>query len=198
MKILAIDFNIIMYNCIKLYADKVNINENSTLVWEMLQDEMEIKQHINVDAKVIKKIIALLKANQSAKIALLDNQSAIVKDINDEDKVEITNIDFFHDLLYSEKDIEKWKKDKYDDLNWLGYLLYKDKVEKCTWIKMPNSYRCTNNIENDVEIINFSNIDINLMNDFDKIYFSFSPYYIPYEYKYLYDMIAEFIKEDEE
>lgn len=202
MKILSVDFNIVMHNYIKLYADKVDIKENPTLIWEMLENEMEIKQHLGIDAKVLKKIVALFKLNHCTHFYFLDNQKDIVNDINnlkkEYDEIELTNIDFFHDLIYTNEDIINWKKDKYDDSNWLGYLLYKDEIDKCQWIKMPNSYRCNNNVEDDVEIINFSNININDFSDFDIIYFSFSPCYVPYEYKYIYDIICDFLKEEDD
>lgn len=198
MKILHINFNIIMYNCIKLYADKVNISENPNVIWGYLNDTMEIDNHVCLDAKVLSAIIALIKKNKSAKFIPIVSPIAIVEDsLKQNDKIDITNIDFFHDLVTYEEEIKDWEKDKYNEMNWLGYLIYKDKVNSCEWIKAPNSFKCTNNIIDDVTISNIYELS-ELKDDYDIIYFNLCPHFVPPKYEYIFKLFCDFFKDDEE
>ena len=198
MKILSIDFNIIMSGCIKLYADKINTNEAPKLIWDYLNDVYEMDKYTNIDARILSAIVTLIKKNKSAKFTPIISPHAIVDEvIKLNNPVDIINIDFFHDLVNEEKEIEEWKNDKFTDLNWLGYLIYKDKVENCTWIKAPNSFRCNNHIEDDVTIMNISDIK-ELDSDFDIIYFTLSPHFVPYKYEYIFKLICEIFAEEKE
>ena len=80
MKILCIDFNIIMSPCIRLYADKVMLNENATTLWGRLEDEMGINAYLSYDAKIlldIAKIVGKAKALGKS-VFILDSQKEIV------------------------------------------------------------------------------------------------------------------------
>ena len=197
MKILCINFNIVMYNCIKLYADKVNINENPKLIWDYLNDVYEMDKHTSIDARILSSLIALIKKNKSAKFAPIISPRAIVEEMKDNSNIDITNISFFHDLVNTKEEIEDWDKDNYTDLNWLGYLIYKNKVENCTWVKAPNSFPCENNIVDDVKILNIYDID-KLGNDYDIIYFNLSPHFVPYKYEYIFRLFCDFFSNDTE
>lgn len=196
MKILSIDFNIIMSSCIKLYADKININENPRLVWDYLNDVYEMDKHVYLDAKILSSLIALIKKNKSAKFAPITTPRAIVEEVlKENEKVDITNIDFFHNLITVEEEIKEWDEDNYNDLNWLGYLIYKDKIENCTWVKAVNSFPCENNIVNDVKIYNTFEID-KLEDDYDIIYFTLSPHYVPYKFEYIFRLFCDFFSDN--
>lgn len=188
MKILAIDFNIIMYNCIRLYEEKFSKLENPTQFWNRLEFENEIDKHLYVDKDTLLKIIEIIRVNKAAQLIKLNHQEEIVDWLNSEQKYDLVNIDYKHDLVYDDNDIEDFKLDFHRDSNWVGYLLYVDMLNSCKWLKAPNSIRCFNNIEDDVEVINLKDYK-EIENDFDMIFLCSSEEYVPYKFKIYYDMI---------
>ena len=202
-KILSIDFDIIMYPCIKLYNEHIGGSMNPTQIWKWLEEEKEIEPFLNYDAKILI-ILAKIIKNQMKKGAQLvcynEHQESVdnLKTwdcFENEEPFDITNIDFHHDVWYREEDKDLlFSFNKYNCSNWLGYLFIKNKTSKIVWYKASNSdLPYENNIIN--EIYNISNLE--QLNDetFDIIYFVKSPQWVHYKYHHLYDLISEVNKE---
>lgn len=64
-KILSIDFDIIMYPCIKMYNDKVSGNANPTQLWQGLEHDFNIANILSYDWNLVKYIAQLIKKNKS-------------------------------------------------------------------------------------------------------------------------------------
>lgn len=60
MKILSIDFDAIMFPCIKLYNDYCTGNENSTQIWNRIDFERDIQQYLKYDANVYQDIVKFI------------------------------------------------------------------------------------------------------------------------------------------
>lgn len=198
MKILSIDFNYIMYPCIKLYSKYVNDEDNATLNWEIIQNELGIENFLCYDGEVLKLISSLIRRNQKNDVPLylITNHKEIVDGISKltSDPIEITNIDWRHDISSTKNDIENVSNfDKYNDSNWVGYLQTHGKLSKYTWIKARNSDDCPTDILDKLhlscEVGTVRNIP-ELPNDYDAVYFCLSPNQVPYKYKHLYELIG--------
>ena len=180
--ILVIDFSYIMYPVIRLYADGVNIEENSTVLWRQFSELYGLDTNIlKYDATAYKNIIKLV-----TKLACKNNSIESAMDMKllcDEMKLSdetynITNIDYFDDMDFVDE-----ISDKYNDLNWVNYLYNKDKVESYTWISTS-----TSRVKSYPESTSISKIDKISETKWDKVLLVFSPLFVPYEYKNLFDI----------
>ena len=201
-KILSIDFDIIMYPCITLYNGDVDGGDNPTELWRQLEDEYGLENYniLTYDRKVlleIAKIIAYF--HQKGKPIYFINEHQEIVDLLkktstwDQDKYNIYNVDFHHDLWYDRSAFSDiLKADEYSCANWLGYLYLTKRATGITWLKAPNS--------EEPEIKAYGgDIPINTLRirefdklydiDFDEIYFCFSPQWVPNKYRIFYDLI---------
>lgn len=197
MKVLSIDFNYIMSTCIKLYRHLCG-EENTN--WERIEYELDIERFLCYDGEILKQLAFLIRKNitNGAKIFTIEQHKEIVDIINDfskeNEKVDITNIDWFHDIAGSKEEIENVINfDKYSNTNWIGYLQLKKKLGAYTWVKASNSptilEEIIEQIDLSVEIANKFCIP-ELDNDYNIICVSFSPAQVPYKYKHLFDLIT--------
>lgn len=211
--ILSIDFDIIMYPCIKLYNDQVPGDENPTVLWNNLEERFDIDHFLTYDARLYIEIVKCVKeavANGAKLIQIEDHDKLVdwIKGFDDEfyndeeNKYNITNIDFHHDLMYRKLDKSAITRfDKYNCSDWLGYLYLKKKAQSITWVKAPNSIPYCNDFGEikDLEILPKSEIGIlNKTNKFDYVFLCLSPQWVPYKFKHLYDLIIELFKEEDD
>lgn len=201
MNILSIDFDIIMYPCIKLYNDKVGGESNPTELWRYLEHEYELENFINYDAKYLLKVAKILKQviDDGAKLIPIQEHQEIVdylkeRETYQDERYNIYNIDFHHDLWYREEDKNMILSfDKYNCSNWLGYLLMQDKTESCHWVCAGNSGGCPdkfegkNTLETKTRLMEFEVEDLK----FDYVFFCLSPQWIPYQFHHLYQLLVE-------
>ena len=103
--ILSIDFDIVMYPCIKLYNDKVGGEDNPTRLWEFLEREHDIQEFINYDAKYLLALATLIKntVHNGAKLHMITEHQEIVDHLKetgafDEETFIVNNIDL--SILY--------------------------------------------------------------------------------------------------
>ena len=222
-KILSIDFDYIMFPCIRLYNDICEGIENPSITWSNIKYNRGVEDNfLTYDANAYTTIVKLIKAivdkdNNIDKIAIVEHQNIIdilnkyefnernQPDNKDKElsfKYDLLNIDFHHDVLYRAQDRTAIKNfNKYNCSNWVGYLFIKDKIDKYTWIKAANSDMYDNRLSGTYDIkINYESI--RLLSDpkkfieeqetkFDKIFLCFSPQWVPYQYKHLYDLIVD-------
>lgn len=198
MKILSIDFNYIMYPCIKLYRKYCSDEDNAAINWDFVQNELEIENFLCYDGEVLKQLSSLIRRNQKNDVPLylITNHKEIVDSISKltADPIELTNIDWHHDISSDRNDVEDVSNfDKYDSYNWVGYLQSQGKLSKYVWIKARNSDICPPDIldrlQFSYDIGNTRNIS-ELPDDYDAIYLCFSPNLVPYKYKHLYELIG--------
>ena len=148
--ILSIDFDYIMYPCIRLYNDMAAGGENSTAIWYNIENNRGVdEKFLSYDATTYKTIVKLVKfiteRYPNVKLYPIKEHEEIVDNLKklpnyDESKFNITNIDFHHDIMYRPQDrAQMINFKKYNCSNWAGYLILNDKIENYTWIKAPNS-----------------------------------------------------------
>ena len=206
MRILVVDFDIIMHSCIKLYDNRIaqHPEENPNIIWEMLENEFGLNKFMSYDSKILVDIARLIKksiGNQSEFI-LVKTNSECLKDILSIENfsnitIDITNIDYHHGILKSDEQLQEVSDfDNYDSFSWIGYLFTHSKLDNYTWIAAPSS---TQFISEKLKF-DFNRLllkDINSLNcEFDRVYFVRNDRYIPYKYLHLYDLIVELVSKE--
>lgn len=196
VKVLSIDMNYIMYTCIKLYFDSVNPEEYSTITWQALDERRDIDQFLSIDKDAYLKIVKVLKryAKLAEKVKFVDHQKDIVNNLvldNDGIMYEITNFDFYHDLFVDpKKDKQKLKHfNKYNDMNWVGYIDAKEKLFSYHWYSNPNSPVLDQSIKFNTERISHHSyheldglFEDSVYSIFEEIYISHSPNLVPHKF----------------
>ena len=205
--ILSIDFDYIMFPCINLYNDITSGGENATVIWEMLKRERGISdEFLLYDPKAYRAIIKLIKTikdkDKNIELISITEHDELVSEIalGDETKYDLVNIDFHHDIMYRPTDRKNLKNfGTYNCSNWVGYLMLNNKINSYTWIKAPNSSLYDHKLDGTYDI-KFETESIRAIEDldtflsnhcFDKIFLCFSPQWVPYKYKHLYDLIID-------
>lgn len=206
MRILAVNFNVIMTPCIRLYDSLVDIKENPTILWDSFKNELEIDNHISYDASILELIANFLRdiLNRD-KIPLVCPTSTedYIRFINgwlpaDDTKLDIVNLDYTSGLIptNSPEFQEVSDFDKYNSRNWMTYLFSKDMVNSYEW------YRCVNSKIIPPEDVNFEYKQsplksvmsiISNTDKFDYVLFCFDEHWVPYKYKHLYDLIVSLL-----
>lgn len=196
-KILSIDFDIIMYPCIKMYNDKVGGEANSTQLWQGLENDLDISNILSYDWITLKNIAQLIA--KSKNVHFIKEHQKVVDILKStagwsEDTYELTNVDFHHDLWYRQSDLAAITDfDQYNCSDWAGYLLLKNKLvnNHYTWLKAPNSDMPLqfDNIEYKLDLLKIRDFGSLLEQDFDEVFFCLSPQWVPYKYSKFYDII---------
>lgn len=204
-KILSIDFDIIMYPCIRLYNEKCAGDCNPTELWNYLNHAYDLDSSIRYDATVLQNIAKIIKhsVKNGAKLHLITEHQEIVDSLKtetdfDDTTYSIYNIDFHHDLWYhgdeDKNDIVTF--DRYNCTNWLGYLFLKGKTELIEWFKAPNSEIETNEVKDICAIKRLDEVLGIDFTNFSDVYFCLSPQWVPYKYHHLYRLIGELCEEE--
>lgn len=213
MHVISIDFNYIMYPCIKLYQDLCNEKENASITWNIIENYRGVtKEFLHYDTrsytKITKMIQSIMYKNPRCKLIGIDKHSDLIDKLSNEldegNKLDLVNIDFYHDILYSKADKNKALRfSNYNVNNWVGYLFCKDRIESYTWIKAPNSQFYDHNLDGDTPI-EFNTVTLDYLDKFidipeiwDYIIINFPKYQVPFEYKYLYNLIFELFQRKE-
>lgn len=211
MKILSIDFDIIMYPCIKLYNDKVGGDCNPTELWQMLEQQYELQNFVNYDAKYLLKLAEVIKTavDNGAKLVPITEHQEIVDylvktETYEEDKYDVVNIDFHHDIWYREEDKNSILSfDQYNCSNWLGYLFLKEKTNSIKWACAGNSGGFPTYTKDD-EMVNIIDERVRLLewndkvNDVDYVFLCLSPQWVPYKFHHLYQLLIKLCSSKEE
>lgn len=204
-KILSIDFDIIMYPCIKMYNPYSTGDANPTELWKHFEAVYNFNEaNVYYDAKVLMDIARLIVENvkngarfipiesHDTIVNLLKNQTEIYDD--PEMKYHIFNIDFHHDVSYTRDSLNMISTfDKYNCTDWLAYLELKDKLVQLDWVKAPNSELPAPEmqyiIDNVIPIRNISTLPV----DCDEVYFCLSPQWVHPKYYHLFHLITHMI-----
>lgn len=205
-KILSIDFDIIMYPCIKMYNPYSLGDANSTELWKRFEEIYNFNEaNLYYDAKVLMNIARLIVENvkNGARFIPIESHDSIVKFLkaqtdtyDDPDmKYHIFNIDFHHDVSYSRDSLNMISTfDRYNCTDWLAYLELKDKIIQLDWIKAPNSEMPDPSvqyiIDNVIPIRDIPTLPI----DCDEIYFCLSPQWVHPKYYHLFHLITHMVE----
>lgn len=211
--ILTIDFDYIMWPCIKLYNDLCGGDQNPGESWERIEFERKINNHISYDAKTLKMIALIIKnamKNEKCTFYSIEEHQNLVKILNIEDSendYNVVNVDFHHDIYYHDEDVARMSY--FEDCscaNWLGYIHYIDKLKSYTWIEAPNSDPIPRDLDDELaEKISVK--DSSALNDlktkltkgeisFDYVVFCLSPQWVPYRYYHLFEIICDFVNKE--
>ena len=215
VNILTIDFDYIMFPCIKLYNDLCGGDANPTEVWDIIEHERRINNHISYDANALQCIAKILKgclAVDGCKLHTVTEHQELIKEVGittDEDNIEynITNIDFHHDIYYRPEDVATLSYfNDYNCSNWLGYINYIGKLKSYTWYQAPTSDpimldRYDDELSEKITIklgkrLNeFMESCLNKDITFDHVVFCLSPQWVPYRYHHLFYMLSDIFTE---
>lgn len=194
-RVLILNFDCIMWSCIKLYEKYLSPNENPTVSWAMLEYELEIDKYLSYDAGVLKKIARILKANASAEVVPVDIPKEAVNELLIAE-TSLERLDIMDIYSRSEHHGDLTDDDgfgqPYDDTDCIGYLMQTGITDNVRWLRAPNS------AASPLEPLSFTKCDIQQdeLNMYDTIFFVRSPAIVPYKYQHLYDLLVEiFAKE---
>ena len=203
MKILSIDFDAIMFPCIRLYNEYCYGNENATTIWRQLEFDRDINQYLSYDANVYKNIGKIIFKNikNGAKLIPIQEHQMLVDHLKKYDlldlQFDITNIDYHHDIAYNRNSFVEMEFDNYTCADWAGYLMTLNPETTLTWVGCPGSSPYNEDIKEFTNTITIKRIDeiVDLDDDYDLIYFCLSPQWVPYVYHHLYDLLIDLAKE---
>lgn len=203
MKILSIDFDAIMFPCIRLYNEYCYGNENATTIWRQLEFDRDINQYLSYDANVYKNIGKIIFKNikNGAKLIPIQEHQMLVDHLKKYDlldlQFDITNIDYHHDIAYNRNSFVEMEFDNYTCADWAGYLMTLNSETTLTWVRCPGSSPYNEDIKEFTNTITIKRIDeiVDLDDDYDLIYFCLSPQWVPYVYHHLYDLLIDLAKE---
>ena len=203
MKILSIDFDAIMFPCIRLYNEYCYGNENATTIWRQLEFDRDINQYLSYDANVYKNIGKIIFKNikNGAKLIPIQEHQMLVDHLKKYDlldlQFDITNIDYHHDIAYNRNSFVEMEFDNYTCADWAGYLMTLNPESTLTWVRCPGSSPYNEDIKEFTNTITIKRIDeiVDLDDDYDLIYFCLSPQWVPYVYHHLYDLLIDLAKE---
>lgn len=203
MKILSIDFDAIMFPCIRLYNEYCYGNENATTIWRQLEFDRDINQYLSYDANVYKNIGKIIFKNikNGAKLIPIQEHQMLVDHLKKYDlldlQFDITNIDYHHDIAYNRNSFVEMEFDNYSCADWAGYLMTLNPETTLTWVRCPGSFPYNEDIKEFTNTITIKRIDeiVDLDDDYDLIYFCLSPQWVPYVYHHLYDLLIDLAKE---
>ena len=214
--IVTIDFDYIMFPCIKLYNDMCGGDANPTECWMRIEAERKISNHISYDAKALYSIAAIMKTilsrNKDCKFITVNEHQELIKEVvdkeTDEDiEYDVVNIDFHHDVYYRPDDpINMSYFTDYNCSNWLGYIFYTDRLNSYTWISAPNSDPLDKNVFED-ELRDKITIKSSFgLKDYikevsdpeykvDYLVFCLSPQWVPYRYHHIFNLLSYLLNE---
>lgn len=203
MKILSIDFDAIMFPCIRLYNEYCYGNENATTIWRQLEFDRDINQYLSYDANVYKNIGKIIFKNikNGAKLIPIQEHQMLVDHLKKYDlldlQFDITNIDYHHDIAYNRNSFVEMEFDNYTCADWAGYLMTLNPETTLTWVRCPGSSPYNEDIKEFTNTITIKRIDeiVDLDDNYDLIYFCLSPQWVPYVYHHLYDLLIDLAKE---
>lgn len=205
MNILSVDFDIIMYPCIKLYNAEVGGNCNPTELWRYLEREKEIEPFVNYDANYLLKLAKVMRAavRQGAKLVPIQEHQEIVDFLRKQDAFaastyNLWNIDFHHDIWYRDEDPAQITSfNKYNCANWVGYLALNRKLNSYSWICAGNSEGQLNEEQRNILTNKIRLSDFELGDTkFDYVFFCLSPQWVPYKFHHLYHLLEVMLNDE--
>ena len=133
MKIVTIDFDIIMRPSIESYNYFINEDGDSI---DQLEQEFVHFQNCQADLSIYKLLTDFILNVESEKIFFISSHKDILQFVNE--SVDLINIDHHHDLGYSNESYSETFEISCG--NWVEQLYRENKIKSYTWIHNPNSF----------------------------------------------------------
>jgi hypothetical protein len=205
--ILSIDLDIIMHPSIDLYNEEIFADEDPDELWKDLEETYHYQEHstLSYDEKTVLELAKLIHKNKSKPFHFITSHEEIVTILKNsptynQENYNLVNIDFHHDLWYTEEDFPYIvKEDGYDCTNWLGYLYLKKKIAQMTWMKAPNSSKPNLKIYggkfqlNTLTLREFFRLE---EQDFDEVFVCLSPQWIPPQHRFFYEIFKLIVSKE--
>lgn len=184
MKILTIDFDILMHQDLKFYNESTREGW-FTLLQNPLMHNLKLDTNLfSILTLYITEQIKKIKQNHVYFIKDHDKVNDIIKQLNIKEKIELFNLDFHHDLGYSpDPSLESLNCG-----NWVYKLILENKINSYTWLntkdsKPPNILpNCKYNV---IDIIK-NNYILRELQDIDILIICLSPEWVPPYYQNLF------------
>lgn len=204
-KVLSIDMDYIMGNCIELYNDLAAGNRNEHDLWQMMEQMRNIEPHLQYDENKLAFIFDIFtKGVMDAKpenIMFARNHDCILNLLCTEEGkryvYDVVNIDHHHDIFYSEQNYREVENFDFAFLNdWVWYLNKYNRLRTYTWVCNPTSkdfqkpddnfiidfiYQQTTDYQNP-ELFNCT---------YDYVFICCSPEWFPEKYKHLFFIMKQ-------
>lgn len=193
MKVLSVDFDIIMAPDINLYNPIVP-QENIEKVIQAHPLLAGLRADLNHYKKLVNLLLRVSKDISYSNICVSYSHEHIGKFLKDDNNLEIVNIDHHHDLGYeSNKDYEICTC-----ANWAGHFFKKGKIISYTWLNNSNSGIIPPPQQEDCfSSEQFCDIDENeYIKKFgkpDKIFICLSPEWVPEQYHPLFYLMLDLL-----
>ena len=182
MKVLTIDFDIIMAPSILMY------NHLSDLSWKVLIESSPQFALLQPDyihySRLTEYFWGLLELNSRDSLIFIENHGRIPHYLEGENKIDLINIDHHHDIRYHDD----------DDIfslncgNWVGYLIDNGRLNSYHWINNENSLDC--NIETYKDFYTQETLKNSTLipDKYDKIFICLSEPWVPPYIRPLFDL----------
>lgn len=197
MNIVSIDFDIIMHRSINIYNDLV---DDETSIQNILDENKEAcfipRSDLFLYNYLTNFILKCCQKLSKDNIIFIDDHHQIVDYfdsgvIQGDNDFNIFNIDFHHDIAYSEGDVEN-KVEELDCGNWIKYLFehYSDNFKQYVWINTEESSTIDDRLMTFDRIYTYNikkyNLDA-LIKSADILFICKSVPWVPLEEQQLYD-----------
>lgn len=203
MRVLSIDFDAIMFPCIRLYNENCAGKESDTQIWNMLESRYDIQNFLSYDANLYKDIFKLVIKNiqDGATFVPIKEHDELITYLKDNNQImndmQVVNLDFHHDIMYHRESLSQILDfDKWSCADWLGYLLLKNENNTGIWIRCPGSdgYHSEStgkDFDEKFIVKNLKDLPDILDEQFDIVFLCLSPQWVPHCYHHLYNTIVE-------
>ena len=183
MKIVTIDFDIIMHPSIQLYQNA-----------EEPVDEFLSKFDIGImpaDLELYKELTKFIMSFDKNKIFFIYDHHDIIEEISDiKEPFDLINIDFHHDIGYG--DDMQWNTpllEKIHEGNWVKHLWDTNRLKSYIWYKDYQSDEVVEEGEKYLTEEHFiTNRSLEKLLDADRLYLCLSSPWVPMNYLSLYDL----------
>ena len=191
MKVLSIDFDIIMKPSINAYNNLID-GTNPDMNINKLAKDYPFFSCMAADLVAYVVLTEYIKTIPKEKLVFIqDHREAydiIIKAANGE-RVDLINIDHHHDIDYSidgKKDLDKSP----DDGDWVGRLYLKDMINNYSWIRNNNSFMPFPWVQEKFPDVDYLYFEKEMLSEIkpDLIVICLSPNWVPKMYHPLYDL----------
>jgi hypothetical protein len=188
MKVVSIDFDIIMSPSIEFYNDLLHDEDSIDTYLNKFPFISGIKADLYQYDCLTQYLCQMFKKLDKDKIIFITSHEELVTITKDFEPFDLINIDHHHDVGYEG---ERWKAPKYskpDCGNWVKYLWDNKKINSYTWIRNKDS----NPLDEDAnpayitKDILFDDFDFPLLEDADYVILCKSFEWVPFDYQILY------------
>lgn len=193
MKILIINFDVVMKDCIRLYQAYIDALGNALISWERLEHDLGLEKFLCVSQDSLFAVIKAIKflKTTGTPIRFLNDPCQIPALLNHDESIDLTNIGFFHGI-YDGGGAGVRDFEEYDIKTWVGYMAFHQNLSSYTWGRLPTSpdFADAENFGVNFTIQSYREaFDSIEAVHYDQCIVCFSERYIPYRFHFIWEMI---------